>query len=108
MPDIDNANLGVPAELEFAGSNVRGVSTTVAGELDGLKRELEPIAATWTGDTYDYFNQYENLWRRSAVNLFGDPATDDPGLLGVIAKALDIAWLNYQHSEHANKRTWLM
>jgi hypothetical protein len=106
VPDVESANLGVPVELESAGPYVRGVSSALSGELTTLQGRLDPIAATWTGDTYNDFNNFEAMWHNSAINLFGDGA-DNPGILGVIAKALDIAWINYQNTEHGNSKMFL-
>jgi hypothetical protein len=102
---VEDSHLVVPTSLEEAGPHVRQVASNIVLELEALNRELAPLAETWTGDTFTYFNGLEQEWNLGALGMFGDGRTY-PGVLGDIATKLDVAWANYVLTQQTNNRQW--
>lgn len=106
MPDIESSNLQVPPELADAGTKVRGISSSLASELDTLQKKLAPLADSWTGNAYQYFTGLEQEWNLASMGLWGDGTQANSGLLPFIAHALDVAYANYMNAEQSNTKSW--
>lgn len=86
------------AALEAAQSDVTGVATRMAGELEDLKRFLTPLVATWVGQAATDYQAKQRQWDTAAANL----AT----VLGQIGVALTSANESYRRVEQANAARW--
>lgn len=86
------------AALEAAQSDVTGVATRMAGELEDLKRFLAPLVATWVGQAATDYQVEQRRWDTAATNL----AT----VLGQIGVALASANESYRRVEQANAARW--
>ena len=102
MPDPASSNLRVPMELEQAGREINAKAEVITDQLEGLKKQLQPISETWTGTAKTYYEGLQNEWNIAADGLFGPT-----GVLGKIAYSLNLSWANYSDAEWANVRTWV-
>lgn len=100
MPDIDSTRMRIPASLGQAGSAIRGKSAELQTHLDLLKSKLIPLEA-WLGTTSVDYQEYQQMWNVAAANLFGEA-----GVLGEIARRMDVVAGNYAETESANTATW--
>jgi uncharacterized protein YukE len=69
--------------------------------LDALKRKLAPLAEVWDGQAMVEYETLQAEWNTAAEGLFGPS-----GVLGQIAHALNINWVNYTEAEWSNVKTW--
>jgi WXG100 family type VII secretion target len=101
MVDVSGAKLVVPPDLETAGQQLNYKAQGIVDMIDGLKKQLDPLAENWTGWTASYYQPLQAEWNMAAEGLFGQD-----GVLGQIAHALNLTWNNYSECEWANVRTW--
>ncbi|WP_329138379.1 WXG100 family type VII secretion target [Streptomyces sp. NBC_01476] len=101
MTNIDGASLMVQADLEGAGQWINNASQGIADELNKLIGLLEPLQATWTGPAAGYYGGLQEEWNYAAEGLFGPY-----GVLGEIARAMNVNWNNYSEAEWSNVKTW--
>ena len=93
----------VQDELESAGPAVSARAAALSDQLTSLQNYIQAnIPETWTGRSSHGYQHYQQLWHTAAHGLF-DP---QDGVLGQIASALNVIWLNYAASETANTVTW--
>ena len=85
-------------ELENARNAIQTTWTNITQEMEDLKRALQPLVQTWTGDASSAYQAYQTEWDRSANDL--------NQVLNQIAVALGTSNQNYQESEAANTRRW--
>jgi early secretory antigenic target protein ESAT-6 len=86
------------AELENARSSIQTTWTNINREMEDLKRFLQPMVATWTGEASSAYQAYQAKWDRSAADLHM--------VLNQIGVALGTSNENYQAGEAANKGRW--
>lgn len=85
-------------ELENARSSIQTTWTNINREMEDLKRFLQPMVATWTGDASSAYQAHQAKWDRSASDLHM--------VLNQIGVALGTSNENYQAGEAANKGRW--
>jgi uncharacterized protein YukE len=111
VANIDNSRIMVGDELEGAGPYIRGQAQAIMDELTKLKGMLAPLPDYWKSTNWgghgpgaaQAYQDVQNEWDLSAQTLLGP---DGVGVLGDIAHAMDVAWVNYGDAELANTRTW--
>ena len=86
------------AELESARSAIQATWTNISREMDDLKRYLQPMIETWTGDASTAYQAHQAKWDRSAADL--------NQVLNQIGVALGVSNENYQAGEAANRARW--
>lgn len=101
MPNIEDTPILVHSELETAGASINTQAQAIVDELDHLKTLLAPLAETWVGAASTYYEGLQQEWNIAAQGLFGPD-----GVLGQIARALNVVWGNYSDAESANIQTW--
>jgi WXG100 family type VII secretion target len=101
MPFSDSSPIAVPVDLEGAGAYINSQASTIADELSGLARQLEPLQETWTGRAAEYYGPLQQEWNTAAAGLFSPD-----GVLGQIATAMNVTWGNYSDAEDSNAKTW--
>lgn len=101
MPNIDTASLMVQDELSGSGAYINGQADTIAGELSALASQLAPLQDFWQGQAAALYESYQQEWNVAANGLFGPD-----GVLGAIARAMQVSWGNYSDAEMANVQTW--
>jgi WXG100 family type VII secretion target len=102
MPFSDATPIAVPVDLEGAGTHLNNVAAAISGELEALwMNKLEPLQSTWTGRAATYYQGLQQEWNTAAAGLF---APD--GVLGQIARAMNVNWGNYSYAEADNTQTW--
>lgn len=102
--NIDGTPILVGDDLSGAGVYINGVAAKIAGQLQKLVAQLQPIAETWTGPAASYYQPLQEEWNYAANGLFG--TEDQGGVLGEIAAAMNVTWGNYSDAEWANVSTW--
>jgi WXG100 family type VII secretion target len=85
-------------ELENARSSIQTTWTNINREMEDLKRFLQPMVATWTGEASSAYQAHQAKWDRSAADLHM--------VLNQIGVALGTSNENYQAGEAANKGRW--
>ncbi|HEV7452134.1 MAG TPA: WXG100 family type VII secretion target [Pseudonocardiaceae bacterium] len=85
-------------ELENARSSIRTTWTNISREMEDLKRFLQPMVETWTGEASAAYQAHQATWDRSAADL--------NQVLNQIGVALGTSNENYQAGEAANKGRW--
>ncbi|MEU2246863.1 WXG100 family type VII secretion target [Streptomyces sp. NPDC019224] len=101
MTGIEDSRILVHADLSTAGPEINRRAAEISEELSLLIRQLQPLAATWTGEAKEYYEVLQAEWNMAAEGLFGPE-----GVLGRIAHALNVNWANYSNAEWANVSTW--
>jgi len=101
MPDIDGANIKVPPTLGEAGAHINGVAQQIEDRLSQLKLKLAPIEEIWSGEAHKYYQGLQMEWNIAANGLMGPT-----GVLGVIARTMNMNWANYTDCEWTNVRNW--
>jgi WXG100 family type VII secretion target len=104
MSDIDSTELHVSPDLENAPRKVRASAEQLREQLEGLRRDLQPMLDHWDGETKKTFEPYQDEWHQAATHLFSPDR--DQGVLGSIAQALQDIWNHYVETEHGNASTW--
>jgi early secretory antigenic target protein ESAT-6 len=85
-------------ELENARSSIQTTWTNISREMEDLKRYLQPMVATWTGEAATAYQAHQAQWDRSAADL--------NQVLNQIGVALGTSNDNYQAGEAANRARW--
>jgi early secretory antigenic target protein ESAT-6 len=85
-------------ELESARSAIQTTWANISREMDDLKRYLQPMVETWTGEAASAYQAHQAKWDRSAADL--------NQVLNQIGVALGTSNENYQAGEAANKARW--
>jgi len=85
-------------ELESARTSIQTTWTNINREMEDLKRYLQPMVETWTGDASGAYQAHQAKWDRSAADL--------NQVLNQIAVALRASNENYQAGEAANRARW--
>ncbi len=67
----------------------------LTGELDDLKRNIQPMLASWDGDAQAAYHARQTEWETAANDL--------RDLLGKIERALRESAIKMQQREHSNK-----
>ncbi|MFB9239365.1 WXG100 family type VII secretion target [Plantactinospora siamensis] len=80
--------------LLAAADQCGGATKNMLGELDQLKRNIQPMMATWDGDAQAAYHVRQTQWETAAHDL--------QALLGKIEKALRESALKMQQREHKN------
>jgi len=101
VPNIDTSTIMVQDELSGAGAYINGQALTISDELNALKQQLAPLQDFWTGQAAALYESYQQEWNAAALGLFGPD-----GVLGAIARAMNVTWGNYSDCEWANVQTW--
>lgn len=104
MSNIDGTPIQVGDDLAGAGTYINNMAGTIAGKLQSLMGQLQPIAETWTGPAASYYQPLQDEWNYAANGLFG--TQEQGGVLGEIAAAMNVTWGNYSDAEWANTNTW--
>ena len=85
-------------ELENARSSIQTTWTNISREMEDLKRFLQPMVGTWTGEASTAYQAHQAKWDQSANDL--------NQVLNQIGVALGTSNENYQAGEAANRNRW--
>jgi WXG100 family type VII secretion target len=85
-------------ELESARNSIQTTWTNISREMEELKRYLQPMAETWTGDASSAYQASQAKWDRSMSDL--------NQVLNQIGVALGTSNENYQAGEAKNRARW--
>lgn len=85
-------------ELENARNSIQTTWTNISREMEDLKRYLQPMVQTWTGEAASAYQAHQAQWDRAALDL--------NQVLNQIGVALGTSNENYQVGEAANKARW--
>jgi len=85
-------------ELESARNSIQTTWTNINRELEDLKRYLQPLVETWTGEASSAYQAHQAKWDRSATDL--------NQVLNQIGIALGTSNGKYQVGEAANRARW--
>ncbi len=85
-------------ELENARNSIQTTGTNISREMEDLKRYLQPMVQTWTGEAASAYQAHQAQWDRAALDL--------NQVLNQIGVALGTSNENYQVGEAANKARW--
>lgn len=103
MPSPDSVPILVTTGLADAGPTIVNRADDCIDRLNELKRRLIPLADSWTrSGAAGYYQQQQSEWDQAAAGLF-DPQV---GILGEIARALNISYQNSADAELSNIQTW--
>lgn len=56
-------------EIDAAAADINATSVRINSLLEGLKQQLQPMVATWEGDSASAYNQAQAQWDRAAADL---------------------------------------
>ncbi|PYC87905.1 hypothetical protein C7C46_02380 [Streptomyces tateyamensis] len=101
MTFSDAVPISVQQELEGAGPYLNSQAAEISEELNRLAQYLNQLPELWQGAASGYYQGLQAEWNQAAEGLFGPE-----GVLGQIARALNVNWANYSDAEWANSRTW--
>ncbi|MGH4015363.1 MAG: WXG100 family type VII secretion target [Pseudonocardiaceae bacterium] len=85
-------------ELESARGSIQTTWTNISRELDDLKRFLQPLVETWSGEASIAYQAHQAKWDQSAANL--------NQTLNQIGVALGTSNENFQAAENANRNRY--
>ncbi|WP_406175074.1 WXG100 family type VII secretion target [Streptomyces sp. NBC_00996] len=103
MPNPDSLPILVTTGLGDAGPIIVNRADDCIDRLNELKRRLTPLAESWIrSQAAGYYQDQQTEWDQAAVGLF-DPQV---GVLGEIARALNISYQNSAEAELSNIQTW--
>ncbi|MGH3696192.1 MAG: WXG100 family type VII secretion target [Pseudonocardiaceae bacterium] len=85
-------------ELESARSSIQTTWTNINREMEDLKRYLQPMVETWTGEASSAYQTHQAKWDRSAADL--------NQVLNQIGVALGTSNENFQAGESKNQARW--
>jgi WXG100 family type VII secretion target len=91
----------VAPELEAAGTYLNGQAGEIAAELAQLAGYVSQLEPFWQGKAATYYQGLQAEWNTAADGLFGPE-----GVLGEIARAMNVNWANYSDAEWSNTVTW--
>lgn len=101
MSFSDAVPISVQQELETAGPYLNGQAAEISEELHQLAQYLNQLPEIWQGAASGYYQGLQAEWNVAAEGLFGPE-----GVLGQIARAMNVNWANYSDAEWANSQTW--
>jgi 6 kDa early secretory antigenic target len=84
--------------LAAAQSDVSGTASRITTQLDGLRRFLAPMSATWQGEAAQDYQARQRQWDTAAADL--------TAVLAQIGVALGAANDSYRQAEHINAARW--
>ncbi len=85
-------------ELESARSSIQTTWTNINREMEDLKRYLQPMVETWSGEASSAYQAHQTKWDRSAADL--------NQVLNQIGVALGTSNQNFQAGESQNRARW--
>jgi WXG100 family type VII secretion target len=85
-------------ELENGRNSIQTTWTNISRELEDLKRYLQPMVETWTGEASTAYQAQQAKWDRSATDL--------NQVLNQIGVALGTSNENFQAAETANRNRY--
>lgn len=56
-------------EIDAAAGDINSTSGRINALLDGLKSDLQPMVATWEGESASAYNEAQAKWDRAAAEL---------------------------------------
>ena len=103
MPSPDSLPILVTTGLGEAGPTVVNRADDIIDRLNQLKSQLAPLAESWTRSrAAGFYQEQQAKWDQAATALL-DPQA---GILGEIARALNISYQNSTDAELSNIQTW--
>ncbi|WP_329366236.1 WXG100 family type VII secretion target [Streptomyces sp. NBC_01483] len=103
MPNPDGLPILVTVGLGEAGPTVVNRADDIIDRLNDLKTRLAPLAESWNrSQAAGYYQEQQAKWDQAATALL-DPQV---GILGDIARALNISYQNSTDAELSNIQTW--
>ena len=84
--------------IETAKSQTLGTTSYLNGELDRLKRELQPLRSIWAGAAAGGYGDVQDQWNKASDGL--------NRILADIGEQLKQANDLYQQIEDQNRRSW--
>ncbi|WP_269859467.1 WXG100 family type VII secretion target [Streptomyces sp. RPT161] len=57
------------SSLQEAAQTLRNAAKVLAGELDGLRAEVESVSQTWDGEARQAFVQADTVWRQRTEHI---------------------------------------
>ena len=85
-------------ELETARSSIQTTWTNISREMEDLKRYLQPMVETWSGEASLAYQAHQAKWDRAAADL--------NQVLNQIGVALGTSNENFQAAENANRNRY--
>ena len=85
-------------ELECARNSIQTTWASINREMEDLRRYLQPLVETWTGEASSAYQAHQAKWDRSAADL--------NQVLNQIGIALGTSNENYRAGESANRARW--
>ncbi|MFN2495297.1 MAG: WXG100 family type VII secretion target [Pseudonocardiaceae bacterium] len=82
-------------ELENARGSIQTTWANISRELEDLRRFLQPLVETWSGEASAAYQAQQAKWDRSAADL--------NQVLNQIGVALGTSNENFQAAEHTNR-----
>lgn len=86
-------------ELENARASIQTTWTNISRELEDLKRFLQPLVETWSGEASIAYQAHQAKWDRAAAEL--------NQVLNQIGVALGASNENFQAAEMANRNRYV-
>ncbi|HEU0087321.1 MAG TPA: WXG100 family type VII secretion target [Pseudonocardiaceae bacterium] len=85
-------------ELESARASIQTTWANISRELEDLKRYLQPMVETWSGEASLAYQAHQAKWDRAAADL--------NQVLNQIGVALGTSNENFQAAENANRNRY--
>jgi 6 kDa early secretory antigenic target len=84
--------------MDSGASQIDGSARSINQQLDDLKRFLQPLVATWTGEASQAYQAKQAQWDAAAADL--------NRILAQVGSAVHAANLDYQSTERTNTQAW--
>jgi len=85
-------------QMEAGATQISGAARNINQQLEDLKRFLQPLVASWTGEAATGYQAKQAQWDRAAQDL--------NQILQQIGRAVGTSTENYQAAENANRNIW--
>jgi 6 kDa early secretory antigenic target len=85
-------------QLQSTQERVAATASAIEQRLADLRRSLQPVVATWTGEAAETYQAKQVQWNTAAADL--------NAVLGSIAGALSEVAESYRSTESGNRNRW--
>jgi uncharacterized protein YukE len=101
MVDVTGARIQVPAQLADLPAQVQNTCSQVEDLLVTLNAQLVALQEFWSGNAATGHVTVQQEWHSAETNLL-----TGVGVLGALAHATQVNWVNYVDAETANTQSW--
>jgi uncharacterized protein YukE len=96
----DSSTVSVdPWVLHSSAASVTDAVKAILGELSGIMGVLKELRISWTGESAELADQFNDRWEQAMKQLYGTKADPGAGILNVLSAGIGAAAVNYSRGE---------